>query len=262
VATAKLRPGIKAKGEFPTTPSLLKEKTYKRVNILVGDDPMQIRFAEQTLGAVCEFMAIVGDEHVLGKETPVLFRIDSSRNLDLSPNVRAKVGIWSLDPIEKGSDGANAIVKHAAIILGMTKPHKDVVRRIADEIAADDIYDVRAALWEAMWRLTDPKLEVTFKPWLEPWENVTGWLPEDVDPSYRLNSLYWKLVKYIFAKTEEDTALKKIGKFSPTEFKRLRELKLDLDAVNASIYELSSWRTFKSDPYICALKISTFWKNQ
>ena len=72
-------------------------------------------------------MESLNDDHVLGQEAPQLWRVARSGQVDLSPNVRARVGIWSLDIIEKGSAGANAMVREACRLMGMSRPPRPTV---------------------------------------------------------------------------------------------------------------------------------------
>src|SRR5271154_671249 len=130
--------------EYPTTPLLL-ERVPKKHNILIGNDTMQIRFAEQFLSIAHEHkvehekVETVNDSMVLGLDTPKLYLVERSSFIDLSPNVKAKVGIWSLDLIEKGSAGLNCIVRFGAKLMGLDKPDKTMVQRVADEMAREGV---------------------------------------------------------------------------------------------------------------------------
>ena len=256
----KLRPGVRDT-IWPTTPLLLAQKTVFRFNILVGDDPAQVRFAELVLGLPCVFKEIVHDEDILGKENSLLYRIETPRNLELSPNTKALTGIWSLDPIERGSAGANALVRFASSLLGIPAD-KVLTQRIADKLLDEEksIEDVRAALWGAAWLLTGPRPEETER-WPDPWSEPKKWLPKGVDPGYRLNSLYRFLVGFVFAKEDDQDAARKFG-MSIARFKALQRLNLDLIKVDRSIRELSRWRTQKYNPLVCALKITNIWETQ
>jgi hypothetical protein len=251
--------------EYPTTPLLL-ERVPKKHNVLIGNDPMQIRFAEQFLSAHFtvpikhEAVACVNDEHVLGKDEPQLLLVERSSLIDLSPNVKAKTGIWSLDLIKPGSAGVNAIVRSAAELMGMEKPDKATVQRVADEIV-DGLYDIRAGIWDAAWLLSGPLPEKA--KWMRPWENWLLWLPKGVDPRYRLNALYWEMVEWVFAQTGDERGFKKAkgaSKFNPRSFQKLSALQLPKDKVFNSLLELSAWRERHYDPYVCALKLAKIWQ--
>ena len=94
--------------------------------------------------------------------------------------------------------------------------------------------------------------------WSDPWKEAVRWLPEGEDPSYRLNSLYRKLVGFALLKDGDSDAAKKMG-VSPTQQARLKELSLDCNKAYATICEISAWRSGHTNPYICALKISAIW---
>lgn len=254
----KIRSGVR-NSLFPTTPLLLS-KTRKRNNILVGDDPAQERFAEQLLGVQCKFVPTVQDDDLLGQNRPVLLRVEYARSIELSTQVRSQTDIWSLDPIEKGSAGANAIVRHACKLLGIEKPNLTLIQRIADLLCEEPISDIKAAVWHAAWLLTGPMPD-EFKPWSQPW-NSQNWLPINVDPQYRLNSLYRDFVGVVFARQNPPdwNAAQKFF-IKPTKFNILKNeaSTLDLNKVRASIKELSRWRLQKYNPLICALKITAIW---
>jgi hypothetical protein len=252
----KFRPGIRAT-VWPTTPLLLLQKTFRRFNILVGDDPAQVRFAEQILGVPCKFVETLHEEDLLGKEEPLLYRVDSARCMELSPNTKALAGIWCLDPIEKGSAGANAIVKYAATILDLAAEAK-LVQRVADQLLAREITDVRAAIWDAAYLLTGPLPLENKERWPDPWESPVAWVPAGVDPGLRLNALYRFLVGYVFAKEGDQDAARKFG-ISVAKFKVMQRINLDLNKVYDCVRELSRWRTQKYPPLVCALRITNIW---
>lgn len=260
----KIRQGVKAT-EYPTTPLLL-EKTPKKHNVLVGDDAMQVRFARQFLtshhsvSVPCQFVELLIDDNILGHEEPCLYRVDRSSQIDLSPNVRARVGMWSLDLIEKGSAGANAIVREAARLMGMPKPPRPAMDYVASEVAKN-LYDIKAGIWHAAYLLNGPIPER--RPWPHPWENYITWLPANEDPVYRLNTLYHTLVEYVFAAENDEKGYRKVGRtLRPREFKFLSSLVLSKTRVFDSISVLSAWRTQRTDPFICALKIAKIWEKR
>jgi len=238
----------------------LSEKSHKKINILVGDSSAQVGFAEEVLGVACQYMEIVRDQDLLGHEESLLYRVDALRLVDLSPDVRAKTNVWSLEEIQKGSAGANAIVKYASGILGIEHPDRNLVQRTADLLLSEEVGDVRAAIWEAVWLLTGPT-PGEFQRWPDPWTTPRAWMPKDVDPAYRLNSLYRDLVGYVFARGDDANAAKKFG-VTPAKFSRLKNFTLDLSRVYASLRDLSKWLTQKSDPLICALKITRIWETK
>lgn len=280
----KLRTGVRLNGPA-STPLLLEKLTPKFHNILIGEDPAQIRFAEHYLSHAhfcadecteqnhfklkCLEVELVQDEMVLGKPEPMLYRVERQRMIELSSKVEPSVGVWALAPITKGSDGANAIVRFAAELLDMERPAKAqvekfgeaMIRMMADISIRKEVEDVLAAVWVSAWLLTGPE-PAPFKYWTRPWEHHLTWMPRDADPSYRLNALYRELVVWSFARDGDEYAARKVGKFKPKEFNKLKNLKLPVGCVINSIVELSRWRLHKSNPYICALKIAKIWETQ
>jgi len=252
--------------EYPTTPLLL-ERVPKKHNILIGNDTMQIRFAEQFLSIAHEHkvehekVESVNDSMVLGHDIPKLYLVDRSSFIDLSPNVKAKVGIWSLDLIEKGSAGLNAIVRFGAKLNGTDKPEKGVVQRVADEMAREGVYDIRAAVWHAAWLLTAPPSK--YIKWTRPWENWLQWMPKGEDARKRLHSLYWELVMWVFAMSGDERGYRKTkGRWDAKMFQRLSLLQLPKDKVYNTLLVLSAWRERSYDPYICILKIAKIWETK
>ena len=264
--------------EYPTTPLLL-ERSARKNNILIGNDPVQIRFAEQFLtgahglplpGIKHEPVPAVNDEMLLGKDEPKLYLVDRSSLIDLSPKERAKTGIYSLDLIEKGSAGINAIVRHAAKLLGKEKPSKDVMLNVGYELVKESdpsrrylLTDIRAAVWQAAWLLSGP-LEGRPK-WLAPWENWMMWMPRGGDPRYRLNALYRELVMWVFASTGDDRGFRKTGgSWDSKRFQKLSQIQLPKDKVYDTLVELSAWRKPNSgiDPFVCAIKVSKIWETK
>jgi len=254
--------------EYPTTPLLL-ERVPKKHNILIGNDTMQIRFAEQFLSIAHEHkvehekVESVNDSMVLGHDIPKLYLVDRSSFIDLSPNVKAKVGIWSLDLIEKGSAGLNAIVRFGAKLNGTDKPEKGVVQRVADEMAREGVYDIRAAVWQAAWHLSGTP--VSRPRWLAPWENWMLWMPKGDRDSvrFRLNSLYRELVMWVFAQSGDERGVRKTGgRWDAKQFQKLSQLQLPRVLVYETLAELSAWRGQGYDPFVCAIRISKIWETK
>jgi hypothetical protein len=259
--------------EYPTIPLIL-ERVPKRHNVLIGNDPIQVRFAEQVLsmhhGVLIRHEQVpeVRDEMVLGKDEPTLYLVDVVQQVDLSPAVKAKTGVWSLDLIEKGSAGINAIIRHAVKLLGIAKPTKEVITKIGNDLVKDSdpskrylLTDIRAAVWYAAWLLTGPaerKLS-----WVAPWENWQTWLPQGGDAPYRLNSLYWELVRWTFAQTGDERGYRRTGgSWDPKRFQKLTTLQLPKDKVYDTLTVLSAWRAHGYDPYVCVIRISKIWVTQ
>jgi len=259
--------------EYPTIPLLL-ERVPKRHNVLIGNDPAQIRFAEQFLSMhhgvpiKHEQVPEVRDEMLLGRDEPTLYLVDVAQQVDLSPAVKSKTGVWSLDLIEKGSAGINAIIRYAVKLLGIEKPPKDVITKIGYELVKDSdsfskrylLTDIRAAVWHAVWLLSGPVTE--WSSWIAPWENWMTWF-RGVDPHFRLNSLYWTLVMWVFASTGDERGFRKTGgSWDSRRFQKLSALRLPRDEVYSTLVELSAWRAHGYDPYVCAIKISKIWETR
>lgn len=243
-------------------PVMLASKVHKRFNVLVGEDFVQQRLAEQILGIPCVVAEAITDADLLVDDTPKLFRVLSSKTATLSPQVKDNTAFWSLDPIERGSAGANAIVRYAAILLDMDKPEKDLVERLADTLASSGtIEDIRVALWTAVWLLTGP-MPPESKRWPQPWENNLWFSIPGVTPEHRLHSLYLDLTAYTLVQVDEDSTLRKAGLHpSPSKVKFFKKLKLDYSKVHDTIEVLDLWRTKRNDPYICAFRVSNIWKS-
>lgn len=258
--------------EYPTVPLLL-EKKVKKNNILIGNDPTQIRFAEQYLSVEFEMpihheaVPFVNDTMLLGKDEPRLYLIDVSQQMDISPKIKEKTGIWSLDMIERGSAGLNAIIRYAAKLLDKEKPSKAVMDRVAKELVNESdpthrknlLADIRASVWQAAWYLTAP--ETGPLGWLAPWENWLMWLPRGGDPNFRLNALYRELVMWVFAQNADDRGFKRTGgSWDVKRWQKLSKLRLPQDKVYQTLTELSKWRTHFYDPYVCVIRISKIWE--
>jgi hypothetical protein len=242
---------------YPSTPALLDQKTIKKHNILIGYDPVQEQFAAKFLGLPIQFKDIVRDEDVLGNQESFLYQVEHSWNLEFSPQVRRMIDLFSISPLVKGSSGLYAVVRHAASILGIKKTPTEIAA-FADELIKEPILDITAAVWESVWLLTGLTPE-PFKPWPEPWSSK-DWLPVNVDPQYRLNTLYRDCIALVYAKDEDEEAAHKFG-VRPSKFKVLKDISrsLELNRLRASILELNKWRILRYNPLLCTLKITNIW---
>jgi hypothetical protein len=258
--------------EYPTTPLLLASKP-KRHNVLIGNDATQIRFAEQFLSMMHgvpvkhEVVDLVSDEMVTGQDSPKLYLVERTSLIILADKEKAKTGIFSLDLIERGSSGVNAIVRYAAKLMDIDKPDKAVLTRVGNELVKEAdprskkylLTDIRAAVWQACWLLKGPA--ETFPKWLAPWENWMMWMPKGGDPRYRLNALYRELVMWVFATSGDERGFKKTGgSWDPKRFSKLSALQLPKEKVYDTLVELSAWRHSQYDPYIAVIRISKIWE--
>jgi hypothetical protein len=262
--------------EYPTVPLLL-ERVPKKNNILIGNDSTHIRFAEQFLsmshGVLVkhEEAPAVNDDMFYG-DSPKLYLVERSSLIDVSPKEKAKIGIFSLDLIERSGAGINAIIRYAAKLLEIEKPAKEVMARVGYELVKESdpsskkylLSDIRAAVWQAVWHLSGTNAP---QPrWIAPWENWMLWLPKGSDRDavrYRLNSLYRELVMWVFAAEGDDKAVRRTGgRWDAKQFQRLSQLRLPKDRVYATIAELSAWRGHDDhDPFVCAIRISKIWES-
>jgi hypothetical protein len=272
VSNARTESGVGGT-EYPSTPLLLATKP-KRNNILIGNDATQIRFAEQYLSMMHgvpikhEAVPFVGDEMVVGQDAPKLYLVERSSLITLAPKELAKTGIYSLDLIERGSSGVNAIVRYAAKLMDIEKPSKEVLNRVGFELIKESdrskkylLTDIRAAVWHACWLLKGPA--ESSPKWLAPWENWMMWMPKGGDPRYRLNALYRELVMWVFATSGDERGFKKTGgSWDAKRFAKLAALQLPKDKVYDTLVVLSAWRKPNSniDPYITVLRISKIWE--
>lgn len=258
--------------EYPTVPLLFASKPKKN-NILIGNDATQIRFAEQYLSMMHgvpvkhEEVPDVGDEMVTGQEAPKLYLVERSSLITLAPKELAKTGIFSLDLIERGSSGINAIVRYAAKLMDIDKPSKEILNHVGVELIKESdprskkylLTDIRAAVWQACWLLKGPV--ESFPKWLAPWENWMMWMPKGGDPRYRLNTLYRELVMWVFASSGDERSFRKTGgSWDPKRFSKLSALQLPKDKVYDTLVELSAWRHNQYDPYIAVIRISKIWE--
>src|SRR5271170_1342009 len=144
------------------------ERTPRKNNVLIGNDPTHIRFAEQFLSVTFETairheaVPVVSDIILQGNDEPKLYLVDVPHQIEISPNVKAKTGIWSLDMLERGGAGINAIIRHAVKLLEISKPDKHVMAQVGYELIKESdpsskkylLTDIRAAVWQAAWILS------------------------------------------------------------------------------------------------------------
>ncbi len=241
-------------------------KDPRRNCVLVGDDPIQLRFFEQFTGLVCEARESVTDEDFFDKEG-VLFRVVIPQGIRLSPQVRNRVGIYSLAPLTPGSVSTNMLVRAAMEVIRTQCPDKCPDRATVDAVSRligrgfdrGTIKDLRVGLWEAFWALTGPLPQTR---WQEPWEapNLHGWASGGVDLGLRLGTLFKTLRTYTLLHTGDDVEAKKLG-LPPHKLMYLKNLHLHPTSVRASLRELSRWKHFGTDPRITVLALAKIWSS-
>jgi hypothetical protein len=234
-------------------------KQPPRNNILIGDDAAQIRFVEQLTDCTCETVESVSDDDLLGKDG-VLYRLLTSSGLDLSAQLRAKTGIWSLAPVTPGSAGANALVRAAANILKepLKKERLDSLsKHIGRTFERNDIVDLRAGLWETVWVMTG---ELLPHRWREPWETVSiqEWAPPGVDLGLRLGAFFKTIRAYVVIHNGAENDAKKMG-VPPHRIMQLKELRLSPEKVYESLKVLSRWKNLDTDPRVVILALTKVW---
>jgi hypothetical protein len=241
---------------YPQVPFLLL-KTPPLHNILVGEDPSQVKFAERILKLPCVKKDKLSDSDFLGVIEPQLFQLETTNQLELSEDILQKVGIWSLAPLTPGSSGVNTLVKLGAELVGV-KLERGNAQAYSNSLFIDDNIDfLPTAILEAAFQVQSPLTPTKY--WDEPWTHPFSWLPPDPTKlPFRLHSLYRKLVAYVFVKHRDKNALKKFG-INEKRSQKLSDLSLDLDKVSLTLEELSIWRNQRYDPFICSIKISKIW---
>lgn len=246
---------------FHPVPSLFLKDSPPANNILIGDDPLQIRFVEQLTGQTCKTVDAVTDEDVLGKEG-MLFRILTVQGLNLSQAMRQVTGVWTVAPIQPNSIAASRIIQAASRIRNDDNVERETLESAAKNLGKSfergEIADLRVGLWNAVWLLSGP---IPSSKWEEPWENPSPdvWMPRGVDPQYRLNTLAKHLAAYVLVKTNAEEELRK-RKIRPSVIREFQNLKLDLNKVYASMKELARWKYNRSNPYPTALRLTQIWQ--
>ncbi len=255
-------PGSKSKPsslvEFTPPVFILQRKTALRNNVLIGDDPAQIRFLEQQLKVMCEEVDRVTDDMLVGREG-ALFRVYAAHRIDLSPEMRNKTGFWSAEPVVKGSAAINALVKFAATLLPYPekKLTREIVNLIGDQLTRKRVYDLRGTLWQAVWLLAGDLAETRY--WRDPWDSPTGWLDDSMNVGSRLHVLHQRTVYYAIFITKGTEAARKLGA-KPHVLQRFKDLNLDPTKVYLTISLLSRWKQNRVQPYPCALQIAAIWQ--
>jgi hypothetical protein len=253
---ARFRPGTTV-SDLPPAVQILVRATVSPKNILVGNDPAQIRFMGQFLDKTVERVPRVTDEVVLDRGE-CLLHVPSRAAIVLSPEMEKKSRIWSANPIEPGSVAIHAIVQHAAWLKNI--PEKELTRERVNEVSKaltkEPVQDVRGTLWRAVLYLSGGLRE--WVKWDEPWQRPYAWIGKPEEIAYRLNSLYKTMIGFAYIFSNDIEAARHF-RISPSRQRVLKELSLDVDKVSRTICELSRWRTYNSDPFISALKISCIW---
>lgn len=249
----------KAAGTVEFTPAafLLHVKATKANHIVKGDDTASLQFISEEIG-VPERVSKVTDDMLVGQSGHV-YHITEAYCVDLSPEMRSKVGFWSADPITRGSSALHAIVKHAASLMGISKLSRNDIDIVGDQIiyGMKNVVCIRAALAEAMWILTSEIKADT--PWTDPWKQPTAWMnPDTMIVAKRLHVLYHRLVSYATWLGKGDAGVKGLN-VSPHEIQRYKDMVLDPTKVYNTLQTLSQWRMGRWTDLACAGIISSIW---
>jgi hypothetical protein len=243
--------------DFPPVPHILLKKTLHKNNIVVGTDVPQVRFLEQRLKVTAKPVQRVTDDMLAGY-SGLLYHVTLPHQVDLSPELRQRTGIWAADLITKGSSAINTLVKFAASRI--THEHvlnRETIDRVANELLKTQFLDIRALICKAVSILLG-SLPPKAVAWKEPWESPTEWLTLDMDPRLRLNVLYKNFVGYSFYTLFGPEAATEFG-VSPAQQQYFKTLRLDPNRVHDSITVLGRWKEHNTEPYICACLIAAIW---
>jgi hypothetical protein len=240
---------------YPPVSFCLAKKNLPHINIVIGDDPAQVSWLEQRLQVSATPIEKVTDASVLGKSN-LLLKVYMDKQVDLSDQVRDSVGIWSAQPLVKGSAGLTAAIKYAANLLQIKELPKDYVSLVAYRLGKKDHPSLISLVWKIAGLLMgDIQMG---ERWAYPWDDRRKWMPNDVEPAHRLHALYWDLVAYSYIKSGQPDMAKRMGT-SPSKIKFLASLKLPRTKVASTVEALSKWRLAKTDALQTALIISSIW---
>ena len=254
--TGTFRPGVVTSSEYPPVVFTLGRKTLPKWNVVIGDDHAQLLWMDHVAGMKAVTVDKVTDEMLLGKDA-CLYRISAEHRLDLSPDVKARTGIWSADPIIKGSAALNHLVKFAHTLLPHNPPAltREQVAIVGAAVMRYEVVLVQAAIGRAMTAICGP-MEPR-KPWNEPWLDPRHWM-DLKKPDFRLNSLLKTLTAWAHIYCNNVHYAKQQG-LSPSRIQWLKGQKIDPKKVLKAIKILSAWRVKKYDPFVCAMVVSAIW---
>ena len=254
--TGTFRPGVVTSSEYPPVVFTLGRKTLPKWNVVIGDDRAQVLWMEHVAGIPSVQVAKVTDEMLLSKDAS-LYRVRLDHHIDISSDVKARTGIWSADPIIKGSAALNHLVKFAHTLLPHNPPAltREQVATVGAAVMRYDVVLVQAAIGRAMTAICGPMLPR--KPWNEPWLDPRHWM-DLKEPKYRLNFLHKTLVAWAHIYWDNVHYAKQQG-LSPSRIQWLKGQKIDPKKVLKAIKILSAWRVKKYDPFVCAMVVSAIW---
>jgi hypothetical protein len=110
--------GVNVTSDLPPTLHILLKKTPPKNNIVIGEDRAPIRFLEHRLSTDAIKVEAVRVERVtddmLAAYEGKLYHVSVKHTVDRSPELRGRTGVWTADPIVKGSAAINTLVKLAA----------------------------------------------------------------------------------------------------------------------------------------------------
>ena len=254
--TGTFRPGVVASSEYQPVVLTLGRKTLPKWNIVIGDDHAQLLWMEHVAGMKAATVDKVTNEMLLGKDA-CRYRIAAEHRLDLSPDVKARTGIWSADRITKNSAALNHLVKFAQTLLPHNPPKltREQVAIVGEEVMRYDVTLVQAAIGRAMTAICGPMLPR--KRWTEPWLDPRHWM-DLKEPNYRLHSLHKTLVAWAHIYCDNVLYAKQLG-LSPSRIQWLKGQTIDPKKVLKAIKILSAWSVEKSEPWQCAMTVAAIW---
>ena len=192
---------------------------------------------------------------LLGKDD-CLYRIKFDHRIDISSDVKARIGIWSADPILRGSAALNHLVRFAATLLpDPPKLTRDQVEIVGVEVMRYDVVLVTAAIGRAMTAICGPMQPQ--KPWTEPWLDPRHWM-DIKEPTRRLHALHRTLLAWGHIYCGHPEYAKQLG-VSSSRMQWLKGQTIDPRKVSNAIKILSAWSIKKYDPLVCALIVAREW---
>jgi hypothetical protein len=226
----------------PTT-AIYAAKKLSDCNILVGMDPVQIRFAEAKFGVKALELEEFSDHHV---QAGKLYLVSVSSKIQVvNEKLASKIGIWdALTPLDPNSEGIKELLEEACRRVDV-KPTKELVQSAQWRLfeGSGGIRDVEASVLEAMqWVLLpqDPKPDL-------PWFNPQG--------HFRLSNVHRELKGYVALMSGDQETAKALGA-------REKVLKWNLDpsGVERSRKVLEEWNAGNYTEEATRLILRAIWE--
>jgi hypothetical protein len=191
------------------------------------------------------------DTYTIKSNTIVVLTKDK---IELSDDLKEKIGIWVNKPITKRSAAIAAIIRRAYSILGK-QPDKKAIESLGDFIVYKDRDDLSCILYDSLWALTDDK---HYSKKLSIWEKPLEWIQSGDDIDKRLDYLYIEMSWFVYAQTDEWQKAKSTG-CSASKFKWLKSCKFDIYKVKNTIKTLSLRNSGIYDNFQTLIKLGALW---